>query len=58
VRALARVFAATEARVAATAFAAVQDAQELPVGPLARGDGACGVQGGGGLAVDKPLTWM
>src|SRR5271165_5434252 len=30
--------------------AAVQDAQQLPVGPLARGGGVAGVQGGGGLA--------
>jgi hypothetical protein len=30
--------------------AAVQDAQELPVGPLARGGGVAGVQAGGGLA--------
>ena len=29
--------------------AAVQDAQQLPVGPLARGGGVAGVQGGGGL---------
>ena len=30
--------------------AAVQDAEQLPVGPLAGGDGVAGVQGGGGLA--------
>jgi hypothetical protein len=30
--------------------AAVQDAQQLPVGPLAGGCGIAGVQGGGGLA--------
>ena len=30
--------------------AAVQDAQQLPVGPLARGGRVAGVQGGGGLA--------
>ena len=30
--------------------AAVQDAQQLPVGPLAGGGRAAGVQGGGGLA--------
>ena len=30
--------------------AAVQDAQQLPVGPLAGGGGVAGVQGGGGLA--------
>jgi hypothetical protein len=29
---------------------AVQDAQQLAVGLLARGDGVAGVQGGGGLA--------
>src|SRR5271166_6667872 len=30
--------------------AAVQDAEQLPVGPLARGDRVAGVQRGGGLA--------
>jgi hypothetical protein len=30
--------------------AAVQDAQQLPVGPLPGRDGIAGVQGGGGLA--------
>ena len=30
--------------------AAVQDAQQLPVGPLAGGGRVAGVQGGGGLA--------
>ena len=30
--------------------AAVQDAEQLPVGPLAGGGGVAGVQGGGGLA--------
>ena len=30
--------------------AAVQDAQQLPVGPLAGRGGVAGVQGGGGLA--------
>ena len=30
--------------------AAVQDAEQLPVGPLARGGGVAGVEGGGGLA--------
>jgi len=37
--------------------AAVQDAEQLPVGPLPGGGRVAGVQRGGGLA-DKPLTWM
>src|SRR5487761_1249372 len=37
--------------------AAVQDAEQLPAGPLAGEHRVAGVQGGCGLA-DKPATWM
>src|SRR5487761_1786063 len=37
--------------------AAVQDAEQLPAGPLAGEHRVAGVQGGCGLAV-KPATWM
>ena len=36
--------------------AAVQDAQQLAVGPLARGGRVAGVQGGGGLAEVAALS--
>ena len=50
--ALARVLAATDARVAATALARPCRTRSffLPVGPLAGGPGVAGVQRGGGLA--------
>jgi len=37
--------------------AAVQDAEQLPVGPLPGSDGVAGVQRGGGLA-EVAATWM
>ena len=50
-RGFARVFAATDFKGGGDGLrAAVQDAEQLPVGPLPGRGGVAGVQGGGGLA--------
>ncbi len=56
-RELFRAFAATDAQGGGDGLgAAVEDAEQLPVGPLAGGGGVAGVERGGGLAEVATLS--